>query len=127
MKDKEGKSILSNVPSWVLALLTLTGATIVLFVVDGTMMPYFKTGNMAYDIFDLLIVVGCFFIARQNPKSFWYIPIICNAPFIVSAVVKPDIWNTLLWIPIVSGFGVSFLASIIGALVGKRDVSRNVV
>lgn len=120
METKRTKTFLYDIPSWALAILTLIAAMIVLFAVDRTMMPFNKTVNIAYDIFDLLIAVGCFFIARQNPKSFWYIPIICNAPFIISAVVKPEVWSNLLWIPIVSGFGVSFLASIIGALVGKK-------
>ena len=120
METNQEKSIFAGLPSWVLAILTLIAATIVLFAVDGTRMPFYKTGNMAYDIFDLLTVVGCFFIAKENPRSFWYIPVICNAPFIVSAVVKPEVWSSLLWIPIVSGFGVSFLASVIGALVGRR-------
>ena len=97
---------------------------ITLFAFDRTMMPFYKTGNLAYDLFDLVIAVGCFFIAKQNPKSFWYVPIICNAPFIVSSIVKPEVWSSLLWIPIVSGFGVSFLASVIGALVGRWVASR---
>ena len=86
METNQEKSIFAGLPSWVLAILTLIAATIVLFAVDGTMMPFCKTGNMAYDIFDLLTAV----------------------------------WSSLLWIPIVSGFGVSFLASVIGALVGRR-------
>lgn len=123
METNRRKTYLSKVPSWLQAVFTLIVTTIVLFAVDGTLMPFYKSGNIAYDIFDVLVAVGCFFIVRQNPKSIWYVPLICNVFFIISAFLKVGFWDTLLWIPVVSGLGVSILVSVIGAIIGRRGAS----
>ncbi len=120
METKRKKSFLSEVPSGVLAFLTLIIATIVTFVSDALMTPHSQTGTISNIINDILIATGCFFIIRQNPKSIWYVPLICNALLIISSIVEPNFWRTLMWIPICSGWVLSLIASFIGARVGRR-------
>jgi len=65
-------------------------------------------------------------MTRQNPKSIWYVPILCNIIGIISAIVEPTFWKGSLWIVICSGWALSIITSIIGALIGKKiNVSDN--
>jgi ABC-type transport system involved in cytochrome c biogenesis permease component len=130
MKTKNNKSFLSDVPSWMLSVLTVFGATIVLFCLGEGVGQFIKInedigGGIAYIIFDVMIALGCFFIVKLNPKSIWYVPLICNAVGIIAAIVEPTFWKTSLWMLICGGWVVSIIASFIGALVGRRSADRN--
>jgi hypothetical protein len=70
-------------------------------------------------IYYLVLTVSCFFIVKKNPTSIWYVPLICNA-FVIIAVFDSSFWRSSLWILLFSGFALSIIASIIGALIGKR-------
>jgi len=89
METKKKKSFLTDIPSSALAILTLIGAFIVLFAV-GTWVSHSSIINektdqvITYIIFDVLIAVGCYFIVKRNPRSIWYVPLICNAFGIIS-------------------------------------------
>lgn len=129
METKKKKSFLSGVPSYALALLTLIGAFIVLFAV-GTWVSYStiiseKIGQgITYVIFDILIAVGCYFIVKRNPRSIWYVPLICNAFGIISAIVEPTFWVTSFWMLIGGGWMLSIIASFLGMWIGRRSKVR---
>ena len=125
MEPKTKKSFLSNIPSWMLSVLTVFGATIVLFCLGEGVGQFIRInegigGVLAYIIFDIMIALGCFYIVKWNPKSIWYVPLICNVVGIIAAIVEPTFWKTSLWMLICSGWVVSIIASFIGARVRKN-------
>jgi hypothetical protein len=114
-KSKELKSKIATTPSWGLALITFFGTLILIFA--------FPDGKeiIAYIIFDLITATCCFFIVRENPRSIWYVPIICNIGFIIAAIAEPGFWTTTSWWGIIcSGWALTLVVSIIGARMGKR-------
>jgi uncharacterized membrane protein YeaQ/YmgE (transglycosylase-associated protein family) len=125
MENKQKKSVFSGIPSWALSVFTLMGATIVLFGLGEGLVPAIKAyvnigESIAYLIFDLIITVCCYFIVKQNPKSIWYVPLICNAVGIIAALIEPTFWKTSLWMLFCGGWALSLIASIIGAKTGKK-------
>jgi hypothetical protein len=109
----------------VLAILTLIGATIVLFGIGEGLGSFIKIKGdigeaIPYILYDLVIAFCCYFIVKQNPSSIWYVPVICNVLSIISAIVEPSFWITSLWILIGIGWVLSIIVSLIGARVGKR-------
>jgi len=125
MEPKTKKSFLSNIPSWMLSVLTVFGATIVLFCLGEGVGQFIRInegigGVLAYIIFDIMIALGCFYIVKWNPKSIWYVPLICNVVGIIAAIVEPTFWKTSLWMLICGGWVVSIIASFIGARVRKN-------
>jgi hypothetical protein len=126
MKTKRKKSFLAGIPSWGLALLTMFLAFVFLMIVGDIIAAIFKIpegkGDLVfYILYNLIIIGGCFFICRQNPKSIWYVPILCNIIGIISAIVEPTFWKGSLWIVICSGWVLSIVASVIGARIGKSN------
>jgi hypothetical protein len=125
MKTNGKKSFLTTTPSAVLALLTFFGALILLFGI-GEGIGGEIGGALAYILSDLVIAVCCFFIVKQNPGSIWYVPIICNLMGIIAAIVEPNFWISSMWIYVSIGWVLSIVASIIGALKGKKiAISEN--
>ena len=130
MKTKRRKSFLTGIPSWGLALLTMLLAFVFLMIVGDIIAAIFKIpegkGDLVfYILYNLIIIGGCFFICRQNPKSILYVPILCNIIGIISAIVEPTFWKGSLWIVICSGWVLSIITSIIGARMGKRKAISN--
>ena len=130
METKKKKSFLTKTPSSILALLTVIAAVIVLFGLAEGLGSVMKIDDnigevLAYIIYDILIAIGCFYIVKTNPKSVWYVPVICNAVGIIAAIVEPTFWNTSLWILICGGWALSIITSIIGAIVGKRKLIKS--
>ena len=121
---KEKKSFLET-PSAVLAIITVVGATIVLFGIGEGLGSFIKIkGNIGeaipYILYDIVIACCCYFIVKQNPGSIWYVPVICNVLGLISAIVEPNFWITAMWIFICGGWVLSIVASIIGSRMGKR-------
>ena len=119
----------AGIPSWVLAVFTLFGATIVTKLIDEGLVLKINE-NMAevisYSLYGIIIAVCCYFLVKKNPKSFWYVLLICNA-FIIIAAFVPDFWiSTSMWIPMCGGLVLSIIASIIGARKGRKaNISDN--
>ncbi len=116
-----------GIPSWGLALLTMFLAYVVLFVVSNVLGTIFKLpesdiGDLAfYILYGIVVAVCCYFIVKKNPKSIWYVPIICYTIGFIHAIVVPTFWITKsMWIPMFSGLVLSIITSIIGAQVGKK-------
>lgn len=127
MKTKEQKSLF-GIPSWGLSLLTAILSLIILFLLASLLGSIPKidkdfSEGIAYIIYDILIAIACFFICRHNPKSIWYVPILCNTMGIISAIVEPNFWITSLWIVICSGWLLSLIGAISGAIVGRKTFS----
>jgi hypothetical protein len=72
-------------------------------------------------VIDILIAVACFFIVKKNPSSFWYVPIICNAYSIIGVIGNHHLlWETSMGISFICGWVLSLIASILGALKGRK-------
>jgi hypothetical protein len=125
VKRKVNKSFLASTPSAVLAIITTVIATLVIFGIGEGLSSFIKikggTGDaLAYILYDIVITCCCYLIVKQNPKSIWYVPFICNVLGIIAAIIEPNFWVTPMWIPFSSGWILSIVASIIGAVKGKR-------
>ena len=132
MGTKKKKSFLVGIPSWGLALLTMVFAFLILMVVGDIIAMIFSISEdnvtaelVFYGLYNLIIAVGCFYICRQDPKSIFYVPLLCNITGIFSAVVERTFWVSSLWIVICSGWVLSIIAAIIGAQLGKKKAIRN--
>jgi hypothetical protein len=126
MKSKDKKSLF-GIPSWGLSLLTAILSTIILLLLASLLGNITKTPEnisegIAYIVYDIVIAIACFFICRNNPKSIWYVPILCNTMGIISAIVEPNFWITSLWILICGGWVLSLIGAISGTMVGKRSI-----
>ena len=126
MKTKANKSFLYGLPSWVQSILWVIASIIILFGLGEGVGNILKidediAGAIPCIIFDVMIAVGCFYIVKWNPKSIWYVPLICNAVGIIAAIIEPNFWITSLWVLICSGWVFSVIASVIGARVGRRS------
>jgi hypothetical protein len=128
MKANGKKSFLAGIPSWALALFALFGATFILFGLGEGLGPYIKINEkigeaIAYILNGIIISVCCYFIVKKNPKSLWYVLLICNAFVILPAIVEPNFWmSTSMWIPMCSGLVLSIFTSIIGARKGRKAI-----
>jgi uncharacterized membrane protein len=120
METKQKKSIFTKTPSWVFAIFVAIIAAIVLIISDSIMTPRSETGLISHLINDLIIAVGCFFIVRENPRSIWYVPLICNALLIFSSIGEPNFWKSSMIIPIAGGWALSLIVSIIAAKLGQK-------
>ena len=120
METKQKKTIFTKAPSWLLAVLIFIIAAIVLTITDSIWTPRTETGLNSHLINDLIIAFGCFFIVRLNPKSIWYVPIICNAQLLLSSFAEPNFWKSSMVLPICGGWVLSVIVSIIAAQQGKR-------
>jgi hypothetical protein len=130
MKTKVERSFLYDLPGWAQAILWVIISTIVLFGVGEGVGNIFKINEdvadaVPYILFDGLIAVGCFYIVKWNPKSIWYVPLICNAVGIMAAIIEPTFWHTALWMFICGGWVVSIIASIFGARVGRKSLTND--
>jgi hypothetical protein len=130
MNARRRKSLLSGVPSWALALLSLL-TQIILFIVLVIIGEFLKIDEdigdpIVYVIFALFIAACCYFIVRHDPKSIWYVPVICNVFGIITAIVEPNFWVTPLGIFIGGGMVLSVIASIFAYRAGKRRARTSV-
>lgn len=115
-----------GLPSWGLSLITALSSLIILFFLASLLGSLLKNNEevsewIAYIIYDFIIAIACFFICRHNPKSIWYVPILCNTAGIMAAIIEPNFWITFLWIVVCGGWVLSLLGAISGAIVGKRS------
>jgi len=131
MKNNGMKSFLATTPSWLLALLTFVGTFILIFVIcEGVgFILVFAIGEevmgkigepLTYILYDLVTAGCCFIIIKHRPISIWYVPIICNLLGIISAIIEPNFWITSMWFYFCSGWVLSVITSVIGALIGRR-------
>ena len=77
----------------------------------------------AYFAYAIIITIASYFICKNNPKSFWYVPILCNPFGIISAIIEPNFWTTAMWIFVCGGWILSIIGAINGAIIGRKTVS----
>lgn len=116
-----------KIPSWGLALLVAFSTAVLLMILGIFIGPIIKScGYIAdaspYISYAIIISVACFYICKHNPKSFWYVPILCNPFGIISAIVEPNFWTTTMWILVCGGWVLSIIGSISGAMVGRKEL-----
>ena len=119
MKITERKSILKGIPGWGLSMLTVVLACVLMGIIG-------KIAEVpAYIIYSVTIIVACFFICRNDPKSVWYVPIISNAFSFVMFVLENSFWSSYTGLIITSGVLLSVISSIGGAWIGRRKTSSD--
>ena len=134
MKANKKRSFLSGIPTWGLAAIALVAPiifTVILFILGDLIVGSEKmdediADSILYILLDLFIAVCCFFIVRQEPKTIWYVPILCNAIGIYAAIDEPNFWISSLWMFICGGWVLSIIASIMGYYTGRRSGDGNV-
>lgn len=75
---------------------------------------------IAYLFYDLVVAAGCYFLCMKNPGSIWFVPVICNATGIVSAIIEPEFWITSMWILTLFGWMISLVTSVWGHDIGSK-------
>ena len=125
MTSQVKKPYLSGIPSWALALIAMFVIFIVLMVIGESLKTDTIIGEvLTFIMLGIVNAICCFFIVRQNPKSIWYVPLMINVIYIISAFVES--MKTSDWIAICGILALSLIASIIGARMGRRKtVSEN--
>jgi uncharacterized membrane protein len=128
------KSLFDKTQAWQLSIITAVLSLVLVFALAGLgklllvnlLGISINTSEPIEDLFSylstgILLAVACFIICRRNPKSIWYTPIICNALGILAAF-DPGFWSSERWI----AFGIGWILSLIGALVGTLIARRGV-
>jgi succinate dehydrogenase hydrophobic anchor subunit len=125
MKATPKKARFISVPSWALSLL----AVILILVIVGILNGFVKSisDNMRYMIWATLTVIACFFICWNKPKSFWYVPLLCNIIVPLAAIGDNTFWTTPLGLIMFIGLCLSFVAGFIGAKIGQRAVKQDTI
>ena len=118
--DKNSKFI--ALPSWALAIL----AAFLVGVIVGLFNGLVKSigNNPRYMIWAALTAISCFFICWNDPKSYWYVPLLCNILAGLAAVFDDTFWTTPFWIIMLVGLVLSFIAAFLGARVGQRTAGK---
>jgi len=120
------KSSLFGLTTIVLSLIVTFLMLPLMFLLTYGLIEIFSedTGTLiGYIIWFLVNAAVCFFLCRNNPSGIWYVPIIFNAPFIISAFVESYHWESTEWIFMCCGWGLSLAASISGSILGKKRKS----
>jgi len=108
-------------------LLTVIAEVIVYIsvIVKGLVEPEAMSGSLGFFLFSVVNAICCFFIVKYKPISILFVPFIINAFLLVMAFFNTAFWIDPWWAPVVGGWILCIMASIIGALVRKRaSVSR---
>jgi len=119
--NQKSNSFIYNTHSGILAFIYLIFITVILFVIGGLTESWDRASILAYSLDLVLISIGCFFIIKINPKSIWYVPFICNATFILSAIVEPSFWHGEMWMIVCPGWVLSIISSLLGYKIGMRN------
>ena len=110
------KSLIFSIITAVLSLFVL----LILAALFGSIKCIGESGElMAFIVYFFFIAVACFFICRKYPRSAWYVPVLCNATGILSAIIEPNFWITDLWKINMAGWGLSIISAILGTWIGR--------
>jgi hypothetical protein len=128
METKEKKSFFAVMPSLALSIITIGISTLFImlpsYIFEGVEKFGQDIGELIGSLsYAIIIVIACFFICRGNPKSVWYVPIICNIVSIAGAF-GPEFWAAPTRMLIIGGWVLSLIGAISGALIGRRAARR---
>ena len=123
---KKNKSFINSIPAWGLSLILAFMSMILIFALVSVfdllgLSKYFDIDFTSYVCTGIVIAFSCFIICKTYPKSFWYVPFICNMFGILSASIEPAFWSTDMWIAFVIGWVLSILGTFAGVLMNKRS------
>jgi hypothetical protein len=128
METDLGTSSRTGLPAWGISLITLVVSIFFLFILASALGSLKFLGDaaepIAYVCYDILIAIACFMICRREPASVWYVPLICNIPCFIAAVVEPSFWVTSLGILVGGGFVASIGAAVGGSIAGRRAITQ---
>jgi len=127
MSPKVKRTFFHRIPAWGLSILTTIFSFILLFGLaalwEGLNIAG-QHGELTLNIvLFLFIAIACYLICLIYPRSFWYVPILSNLITIIAAIVEP-IQLTPDWFYVMAGWGLSIVAALIGAWVGKRNSTK---
>jgi len=123
-----------DMPAWAASVITAVFSLILPFLFVGIVSVFGLLlgisddvlGNfIAYLCTGITVAIMCFFICKAHPKTFWYVPIICNAITLWSGLGNyfsgSPFFNELL------PFGIGWLLSVIAAILGQRSGKQHFV
>jgi hypothetical protein len=119
VRIKRRKSILKGIPSWALSILTVVLSFFLLSKINRI------AEIPSYIVYSITIVVACFIICRNDPKSVWYVPVLCNVFSLIMFVAENNFWTSYIGIIITSGVVLSVIAAIGGAWMGRRNTASD--
>ncbi|HAH25284.1 MAG TPA: hypothetical protein DCL77_16270 [Prolixibacteraceae bacterium] len=127
MKRQKNSLSKAAFKSLVLALLTVVAEVVVYIsvIVEGLIEPEKMSGSFGFFIFSIVNAICCFFIVKYKPISILFVPLIINAFLLVMAFFNTAFWMDPWWAPVVGGWIMCLLASIIGVLIRKRASISN--
>lgn len=125
MSYKPKKSFFHRIPAWGLSILTMLLSFILVIGMAALLEGLKITGdhgelflNVALFLF---VATACYLICFLYPRGFWYVPILSNLITIIAAIAEP-IQLTPDWFIVIGGWGITLLAALLGAWMGRRRV-----
>lgn len=115
-----------GMPSWAFSLMVSFGSLLVLFFLSSLFVSILNNneklgGIIAYLVYDTMITIACFIVCRNDPKSIWTSPVLCNVGGIIPAFIEPTFWTTFMWVVVSIGWITSLSAALAGMIIGKRS------
>ena len=128
MSERKKRSFLKGIPAWGLSLMTAFLSLFLVFLFAGLFYVLGLSEDigdfLAYLCYGVVVALASFLICKRFPRSFWYVPIVCNAVGIIAAIVEPNFWITPMWIPYSTGWILSLAGTIAGVILGKRNLAQ---
>lgn len=127
------KPFIKRIPAWGLSLITAFASLILIFIFAGIftvilkvlgLSDYLDENIAAYFCYGVVVALACYLICKAHPRSFWYVPIVCNAASITGAIIEPNFWITTMWIAYLCGWILSIIGTIAGVILAKRGIAR---
>ena len=95
-------------------------------IVKGLVKPEVMNSSLGFFIVSALNTVCCFFIVKYNPISILFVPLVINTFILAMAFFNTAFGIDPWWVPVVSGWLVCIMSSIIGALIRKRTSKSHI-
>jgi hypothetical protein len=116
MKTRRIKSFFAGVPSWALSIIAVVFIAVFIGIINDI-------GEVpSYLIYAVLVITASLLIAWNNPRSAWYVPILCNIFSFLMPFLDDSFWTSSLGIIVSIEAIFSVIAAIIGARLGRRKV-----
>lgn len=122
-KNTLSKSALQSF-GWTMITVLAEVIVYVSLVVEGLVEPEVMSGSLGFFIFGIVNATCCFFIVRHKPVSIWFVPLIINAFLVVMAFFNTAFWMDPWWAPVVFGWFLCLISSIMGALMKKTSMAH---
>ena len=125
MSYKPKKPFFHRIPAWGLSILTMLLSFILVIGMAALLEGLKITGDQGELFLNvalfLFVATACYLICFLYPRSSWYVPILSNLITIIAAIAEP-LQLTPDWFIVIGGWGITLLAALLGAWMGKRRV-----